>query len=304
MERRDFLRSAAWAPWSARLSGRGAAAGSSAPEEESAVAGRARGSTLRSSLAAYSFRHLLGASPPQMELLDVIEFAARAGLEGVELTSYWFREQSASYVAALRRAAAVNGICVSGLPIRSDFALPDGAARQKELATVTRWIEVARDLGAHTVRVFAGNAPRDLARDEALPRVVEGLRRAAEVAARCGVVLALENHGWLTESSREVLALVRAVGSPALGVNLDTGNFARSGYAEIAALAPHAVAVQVKLEVKNDAGRDEPCDFARVARLLRSASYRGFVALEAESGEVSRDAIAAYLERLVRALRS
>ncbi|MBK9385352.1 MAG: sugar phosphate isomerase/epimerase [Planctomycetes bacterium] len=286
------------------MSGGFAAAGSPVTEEDSAVVGRARGSALRSSLAAYSFRHLLGASPPQMELLDVIEFAARAGLEGVELTSYWFREQGASYVAALRRAAAVNGLCVSGLPIRSDFALPEGASRQKELAAVTRWIEVARDLGAHTVRVFAGNAPRDVAREEAIARVVEGLRRAAEVAARCGVLLALENHGWLTEGAREVLALVRAVDSPALGVNLDTGNFARSGYAEISALAPHAVAVQVKLEVKNDAGRDEPCDFARVARLLRSASYRGFVALEAESGESSRDAIAAHVERFVRALRA
>jgi sugar phosphate isomerase/epimerase len=239
-----------------------------------------------------------------MELFDVIELAARAGLEGVELTSYWFREQSASYVAALRRAAAVNGLCVSGLPIRSDFALAEGAARQKELAAVTRWIEIARDLGAHTVRVFAGNAPRDVAREAAVPRVVEGLRAAAEVAARCGVLLALENHGWLTEGATDVLALVRAVDSPSLGVNLDTGNFARSAYAEIASLAPHAVAVQVKLEVKDDAGRNEPCDFARVARLLRSASYRGFVALEAESGESSRDAIAAHLERLVRELRS
>lgn len=302
MERRDFLRSAARTPLAMELSRGFRAARDPVPEEESAVAGRARGSALRTSLAAYSFRHRLGAAPPQMELVDVIEFAARAGLAGVELTSYWFREQSASYVAALRRAAAVNGVCVSGLPIRSDFALPDGAARQKELSTVTRWIEVARDLGAHTVRVFAGNAPREVAREEAFSRVVEGLRRAAEVAVRCGVVLALENHGWLTESSREVLALVRAVDSPALGVNLDTGNFARSGYAEITTLAPHAVAVQVKLEVKDDAGRNEPCDFARVARLLRSASYRGFVALEVESDASSREAISAHLERFVRAL--
>ena len=150
----------------------------------------------------------------------------------------------------------------------------------------------------------AGNAPRESSREEAFPRVVDGLRRAAEVAARCGVLLALENHGWLTESARDVLALVRAVDSPALGANLDTGNFARSAYAEIAALAPHAVAVQVKLELKNDAGRNEPCDYDRVARLLRSASYRGFAALEVESGEGSREALAAHLERFVRALRA
>ena len=42
------------------------------------------------SLAAYSYRDLLAGDPPQLTLFDFVTDCARFGLEGTELTSYYF----------------------------------------------------------------------------------------------------------------------------------------------------------------------------------------------------------------------
>ncbi|HET6882374.1 MAG TPA: sugar phosphate isomerase/epimerase, partial [Pirellulales bacterium] len=42
------------------------------------------------SLAAYSYRDLLTGKPPKLTLADFIDDCAKMGLEGTELTSYYF----------------------------------------------------------------------------------------------------------------------------------------------------------------------------------------------------------------------
>ena len=51
--------------------------------------------------------------------------------------------------------------------------------------------------------------------------------------------MALENHWGLTTSVDTLLAIHKAVGSPWLGINMDTGNYPGDPYAGIATLAPH-----------------------------------------------------------------
>ena len=84
-----------------------------------------------------------------------------------------------------------------------------------------------------------------------------------------------------------------------LGVNLDTGNFLEDPYGNIERMAPHAVNVQLKVEVvkANGRGREE-ADFDRIVRLLRDGGYRGYIALEYESKEDPYKAVPKYLERL------
>ncbi len=263
-----------------------------------AVAGRRATPKLSLSLAAYSFRAELQSGA--MTLEDFVDFCALHDLEGTELTSYYFKDTSPTYLAELRRRAYVNGLTISGTPVGNDFCVPAGPQRDKELAHVRTWIDHVALLGSQTIRVFAGRVPRESRREEAQERCIDGLKEVAKYAGERGVLLALENHGGITATADQLLHLVRAVDSPWLGVNLDTGNFhTPDPYGDMEKAAPYAVAAQVKVEIQ---GR--PADLDRIIGILNKANYRGFVALEYEASEPALEAVPVHLKRLRAAMGS
>jgi sugar phosphate isomerase/epimerase len=149
------------------------------------------------------------------------------------------------------------------------------------------------------IRIFAGHQPegQSAARTHAL--IVDGINACCEHAGQHGVHLALENHGGPTLTAAGLLAIVKDVDSPWFGVNLDTGNFrGEDVYAEIAAAAPYAINVQVKVVVSGSEGRKEPTDYNRIANILRDVNYRGYVVLEYEEDGDPREQSKRHLEQL------
>src|SRR5262245_58183054 len=110
------------------------------------------------SLAAYSYRNLLQGASPQLTLKDFIDDCARFGLEGTELTSYYFpKDVNADYVRALARHAFRLGLDVSGTAIGNEFGHPAGEKRDAEIAKTKQWIDFAEMMGAPVIRIFAGH---------------------------------------------------------------------------------------------------------------------------------------------------
>tara|TARA_B100000953_G_scaffold294611_1_gene284642 strand:+ start:251 stop:1141 length:891 start_codon:yes stop_codon:yes gene_type:complete len=268
----------------------------------SLVKDRVDGSSLQLSLAAYSFRRELSGKKPTMTLERFVDYCAEQELQATELTEYYFRDKSPGYICALRRRACVNGLAISGSPLGNDFCHPPGPARDKQIAHVKAWIDVVALLGSQTIRVFAGKAKKGSSEAEALKLAIAGLKEVSEYAGKKGVLLAIENHGGITSTADQLLALVKGVNSPWLGVNLDTGNFHTDVYASLEKAAPYAVAVQVKVHVREGKKAAEEADFKRIAAILKSAGYRGYVALEYEAKEDALKAIPRYLDKLREAL--
>ncbi len=230
---------------------------------------------------------------------DLVRLAVEHGVDGLDLTVYWFPSTSDDFLLPLRRLAYKNAVEIYSLSIRTDLCRAEPEAREKEVAEVRRWVDVAEKLGAGHIRVFGGNVPRNRTEDEAVTWVVEALRRGAEYAGRKGVILGLENHGGITARAERVLEIVRKTDSPWVGINLDTGNFREDPYAQIEMCVPYAVNVQVKSEVRGAGGRPEPQDWERIGALLARAGYRGYLALEYEAAEDPATA----MPRLLAALR-
>jgi sugar phosphate isomerase/epimerase len=259
---------------------------------------------LRLGLAAYSLRdHLTGKLAPSMTLDDFVEKAVAWDVDAVELTSYYFPPDfTPAYVAGLKRHCHLAGLDVSTTPIRNTFTLPPGPDREKEIAHVKRWLDVAADLGSPAIRIFAGDAQKGQPEAEARRRCVECIEACADHAARRGVFMALENHGGVVAEPDGLLEIVKAVRSDWFGVNLDTGNFhGVDPYADLARCAPYAVAAQVKVEIEPKGGPKQEADLGRLVRMLKDASYRGYVTLEYEAAEPPLTAIPRHLER-IRAL--
>jgi len=240
------------------------------------------------SLAAYSFREFFNAKDPaqKIDLFRFIDFCAGQGLPGTELTSYYFPAPvTDEYLLKIRRHCFLRGIAVSGTACGNNFALPKGDKLTEQINSVKKWIDHAAVMGAPHIRVFAGAAAKGLTDAEARKMCISSLEEVCDYAGTKGIFLGLENHGGIVAEADGILEIVKAVKSPWLGINLDTGNFHTADpYGDLAKIAPYAVNVQVKAEIKKkDATEKEPVDLKRVFKILREVNYQGYVALEYEA---------------------
>jgi sugar phosphate isomerase/epimerase len=262
---------------------------------------RVGGTRLKLGLAAYSLRnYLTGQKEPTMTLEDFVEQSARWQVDGVELTSYYFPDEiTPEYLGRLKRLCHILGLGIIGCPVRNTFTYPPGPARDKELTHVRKWIDYAGDLGAPTMRIFAGDLQPGQTLEDAQKNCVESIEACADHAARRGVLLALENHGGIVAEPDSLLAIVKAVRSDFCGVNLDTGNFHTDDpYADLARCAPYAVTVQIKTEIQPRGQEKRPADLARVMTIIKKSEFRGYATLEYEAAEPALTAVPRELNRL------
>lgn len=256
---------------------------------------------MRLSCCAYSYRQALQGGA--MTLADFLRVCREIGFEGVELTSYYFPTTERAFLNEIKLRAHKEGLAISGTAVGSDFAQPDEAKRREHVAMTKRWIEHSVVLGAPTLRVFAGGVRAGQTEAEAFAAVVACLQECAAFAGEQGVLLALENHGGLTATAEGTLKLRNAVSHPALGLNLDFGNFRGDLYSQFAACAPYAVATHAKPTAHGLTDAPEPIDYARVRALMEQSGYRGFLAIEYEEDESAETAVPRFAAALRAALK-
>jgi hydroxypyruvate isomerase len=180
------------------------------------------------------------------------------------------------------------------------FTNPPGPERDKQVADVKKWIDRAAILGAPHIRVFAGGIPKDGTIEAAKKACIEQLEECGDYAGKRGIFLGVENHGGIVAEPDGILEIIRAVKSPWVGINLDTGNFHTDDpYADLAKIAPFAVNVQIKTQIKRRGSAEaEKADFAKLAGILGAAGYQGWVALEFEEKANPWEAVPPTLAKL------
>lgn len=286
MKRRDFVLGGVSLAGTALASAR-------FPEREGA-------SRMHLGLAAYSFRDRFAwmKGKPRdpvggaMDMFQFVDYCAEHGIDGAELTSYFFPgDADAAYYHRLKRHAFLRGVEVCGTAIGNDFSQGAGPALEAEVAAAKEWIDRAVLMGAPHVRFFAGTGKGFSAGDERVQAAVAALQDCAEYAGRNGVFIGIENHGGIT--AELLLRLVKAVDSPWVGINLDSGNWVSDDpYGDFDLCAPLAVNVQLKTHMRGNV----PADLPRLIDSLRKARYSGYVVLEYEHG--NPEEIPDYVEKL------
>jgi sugar phosphate isomerase/epimerase len=252
-------------------------------------------------LAAYSFRQALDLrrKPPTMTLDGFIDLAATMPFDGVELTEYYFSETTTRYLAGLKGRCTRLGLDISGTAIRSDFCVNNATRLKEEIDKTKQWIQHTSRLGGKTIRIFGGTVARGDTEERARRQCIDAIQEVSDFAGQYGVYCALENHGGITGTSEQMLALVRAIKSDWFGVNLDTGNFrTKNPYADLERLVPYAVVVQMKTEITREGMKAEEADLKRKFQMLRTANYRGYVVLEYEAAEDAKTAVPRYARAL------
>ncbi len=268
---------------------------------------RVDGSKLKTSLNAYSFNAPLLAGT--MTLDDLLEFCARLGFDGVDLTGYYFpgypEVPKDEYLYHIKRKAHLLGLSISGTGIRNDFTEPDEAKRASDVDLIKRWVVAASKLGAPVLRIFAGKlTPVGFTRDQVESWMVKKIAECVAFGRDHGVIVAIQNHNDFIKTADDALQILRRVDDPWFGLILDTGSFRSADpYAEIARVAGHAVNWQVK-ELIYVGDATEKTDLKRLVPIIRASGYRGYLPIETLGAGDPKEKVTALFHELVAALGS
>ena len=148
--------------------------------------------------------------------LDPLRFAevtmTRYGLAGCEYVNSFYKDKigTPGYLASLKKVASDHGVTSVLIMCDGEGALgdPDEKKRRQAVDNHQRWLEAAKFLGCHSIRV---NAQSSGTWDEQLERAADGLAMLSEKAAPFGLNVIVENHGGLS-SNGEWLASVMTQG--------------------------------------------------------------------------------------------
>jgi L-ribulose-5-phosphate 3-epimerase len=268
---------------------------------------------VRLAVSTYSYWHFRTEKYP---IERVIEDAARLGFDGVEILHRQMADESRAYLNRIKQAAFRNSLALVMLSIHQDFVSPSADERNQAVAHTKHCIDLASALGIPAIRLNSGRwntiqSFDDLMKvkgdepplqgytdEDAFAWCIASIEACLPAAEKAGVVLALENHWGLTTRTENLLRIHRAINSPWLGINLDTGNFPGDPYPEIEKLAPHAVIVQAKTYYGGGEWYTLDLDYARIAGILRRAGFSGWVSLEMEGKEPAESAVPKSLSQL------
>jgi sugar phosphate isomerase/epimerase len=259
------------------------------------------------SLAQWSLHRSLFAG--RLQTLQFPEYARRAGLDAVEYVNTFFKDKADddAYLGELKRRATDAGVRSLLIMVDGEGALgePDGSERSKVVNRHLRWVEAAKRLGCHSIRV---NASSQGTPQEQRDHVADGLRQLTDRATPHELNVIVENHGGLSSNGKWLASVIRQVDHPRCGTLPDFGNFHIADdewydrYQGVEELMPFAKAVSAKSHDFDADGNEVHTDYRRMMRIVLEAGYRGYVGIEYEGEKLGEDegiaATKALLERV------
>ena len=268
-------------------------------------------------VSTYSYWHFQEQKYP---VDKVIEDAARLGFDGVEILHRQMENETVPYMNKLKRLAFDNGLSLPLLSIHQSFVQPKAEDRKKDIEHTIKCINLATQMGIPAIRMNTGSW-RTVKRDgnyykdgkeppiqgftdqDAIKWCIESMQECLVAAEKAGIVLAIENHWGLSSNIDYLLEIYKPLASsPAMGMNVDTGNFVGDPYPQFERLAPYATIVQAKTYYGGGHYYDLDLDYKRIAGILRKANFKGYVSLEMEGKEDPATAVPKSLKVLREAL--
>ena len=241
--------------------------------------------------------------PDLKTLPEFFSFAAGAGFDAVELmpNDVWpeGEDNPEKKAEEVRKQADGAGLKVCALGAGNDFVLLEEEEIQKEVVRMERICSLAKILGASVIRTEGGR-PKDEVPDEKYVEAMAGcLKRCLPFIEKDKIVLAVDNHGLVTNDADLQVRLYKAVDSPSVAATMDTMNYRWAGheldtvgrfYETVASYVRH---VHIKdgtgsrSEYKGMVLGEGEIDIERAIRALKAVDYPGVWCIEYEGKEGS-----------------
>ena len=151
-----------------------------------------------------------------MQHLDFAKIAKSVGIDAIEYVNQFFKDKAkdAAYLREMNARAQGEGVTQVLIMVDAEGNLgdPDAAKRQAAVENHYKWVDAAKVLGAHTVRV---NGYSSGTADEQMKLVADGMRKLVEYADPLGINIVIENHGGLSSNAKWLVRDDQARESPA-----------------------------------------------------------------------------------------
>jgi sugar phosphate isomerase/epimerase len=220
----------------------------------------------------------------------------QCGIDAIEYSAQFFMDKAEDmdYLRELKKRATDNGVKPVLITVDSQGNIgdPDEKLRLKAVNNHHKWVEAAKFLGCHSIRVNALSDEK-LSPDEQAKLVIDGLHRLVEFGAQRGMNVIVENHGGISANGKWMLKVMKGVNLPTTGTLPDFGNFPQTGpgaydrYLGVAEMMPYAKGVSAKSYGFDAKGNETTIDYPRMVKIVVDAGYRGYLGIEYEGDKMS-----------------
>ncbi|HAD57961.1 MAG TPA: xylose isomerase [Planctomycetaceae bacterium] len=258
--------------------------------------------------------------------LNHLDFAATTkkefGIEAVEYVNQFFKDKAgdSKFLAEMNKRAEDNGVTQLLIMIDGEGRLGDPSLTKRAQAVENhyKWVEAAKTLGCHSIRVNAGSAG---SYEDQIFRAADGLRALSEFGDQHGINVIVENHGGLSSNGKWLSTVIKTVDHKRCGTLPDFGNFGINRgkdewydrYEGTKELMPFAKAVSAKTYdfddsrpfVTVDTRWKKETDYKKMMKIVADSGYEGWVGIEYEGGKLGEaEGIKASKALLQRAIES
>jgi len=227
------------------------------------------------------------------------KFARRAGYDGVEIRvdaghKHGISSASSSETRrAVKKLFADEGVQVASVATSVQFASPAAENHKKNLAAAKANLDLAADLGAPVVRIFAGGGIRKLT-PEAARQVAAAFDEVGDYAKGSGSCPILECGHDIIKGAAEAAEVLRQVQTKNFGALWNHSEMDDPTFDALKGRLRHFHVHDEVLDPKNT-------NLVALARRVKAIPYRGYVSLEIIWGKnVPEDVLIATASRLKR----
>ncbi len=251
-----------------------------------------------------------------------LDFPGRAkndfGITGVEYVNQFFMDKAKdkTYLAELKKRCDDNGVTSVLIMCDNEGSLGD-MDKKKRIEAVEnhkKWIEAAKFLGCHAIRVNAFGVGD---RNEVAKAATEGLHLLSVFAKDFGLNVIVENHGGYSSDGQWLSSVIKETGDANCGTLPDFGNFcvAREKgdlwespcineydkYKGTQEMMPYAKGVSAKTFDFDNEGNCIETDYSKMMSIIKASGFKGYMGIEYEGKTLSEEeGIRATLKLLTR----
>ena len=176
-----------------------------------------------------------------------------------------------------------------------DLASNNKNKRQKSIDNHKKWIEMAYDLGCHSIRV---NLNGEKSKNKWIEYSSESLTQLCLISRKDKINIIVENHGGLSSNASYLANVMKNVNLDNCGTLPDFGNFCiekidpenyfsqcineYDKYQGMTELMPYAKAVSAKSYDFDTKGEESTIDFKRIIDITKEFNYDGYYGIEYE----------------------
>ncbi|WPR75474.1 sugar phosphate isomerase/epimerase family protein [Algoriphagus sp. NG3] len=255
------------------------------------------------SLAEWSLNKQLFSG--KMDHLDFPTLTKKAGIDAVEYVNQFFMDKAKDMTYLKEMKTRAEGEGVRSVLIMCDGEGMLGASTKKERSQTVenhkKWVEAAKFLGCHSIRVNAYSAipwstsPADY--KQASDLASAGLHELCVFADDYDINVLIENHGGFSSNGKWLSEMIEKADHPRAGSLPDFGNFriatedgksiSYDSYRGVDELMPRAKGVSLKPKVWDDNGNESTLDYSKMMKIVLLHDFHEYVGIE--HGEEGRE---------------